>query len=102
MLPCGWTVCDRHLRNNDLVICKGCKANHSQHHKDHKFPVNKTVALQIKLNETSENLNRAFEKFSVLKSAHDDPQGILEFEPKMFFLIMIIAMSLYRLHQSVL
>jgi hypothetical protein len=74
VLPCGWTVCDRHVRNKDLVNCPGCHVNHSQQ-KEPKFPVNKTVDLQIKLQDTEANLQRTIEKFSVFKNAHNDPYG---------------------------
>jgi hypothetical protein len=76
VLPCGWTVCDRHIRNNDLVNCPGCHANHSQH-KEHRYPVNKTIDLQLKLYETNENLNRAFVKFADFKNAYNDPFGYI-------------------------
>ena len=80
VLPCGWTVCDKHLKNDDLKTCASCKANHSQtNEKDlFKFPVNKSIDLQLKLHETYEILQRTLAKYKNFKVAYDDPYGYID------------------------
>lgn len=72
VLPCGWTICEIHLQNFDFNNCPSCKSTHPAQ-ANSKFPVNKSVEIQLKLIELVENFSRTKERFDNFKLAYNDP-----------------------------
>lgn len=76
MLPCGYSVCLKHLENlpDRLYFCKLCSQNH--HIEDNYINVNKT--LEILINANLENLNFGPVYKSAVGLCHDLDQTINE------------------------
>jgi WD40 repeat protein len=71
-LPCGWTVCQIHLENNDLKECVFCTESHRKN--DGKsYPVNKPADIHFNKCRLEESIQKASEKLEGLKLVQTDP-----------------------------
>jgi hypothetical protein len=70
VLPCGWTVCDFHVKNNELVNCFKCSATHLA---TGEYLVNKSLGMHWNLVKTQQNLDRTFNKISEFRLASTNP-----------------------------
>jgi hypothetical protein len=70
VLPCGWTVCDYHVKNNELLNCFKCN---SAHVATGEYLVNKSLEMHWNLIKTQQNLDRTFNKISEFRLACANP-----------------------------
>ena len=72
VLTCGWTVCDTHLKSDELTKCALCKKNHRIG--DGKInPINKSVEIQLNKLELMESYVKISRRIIDLKQALRDP-----------------------------
>jgi hypothetical protein len=75
VLPCGLTICERHLKHSELAVCPGCKANHNS---ETRLPVNKSIEKQLKLSDANKHLSRVLNKFEEFKAAQTSPDAYVD------------------------
>jgi hypothetical protein len=71
VLPCGWTVCDTHVKNGELIFgCKYCKKSHE---KDGAYTVNMQMNMKFNEKKMWQNLERLARELADFKSIQNDP-----------------------------
>ena len=71
LLPCGWTVCDLHLKNNELFNCVICQGSHKPN--DRAYIINKYAAIFCNKRKIRESLEIINECMAKLKQFHNNP-----------------------------
>jgi hypothetical protein len=71
VIPCGWTVCDVHIRNNELTNCALCHGSHLS--ENATYPINKAFEIHMKALRTNESINQVSEKLTDLKTIQKEP-----------------------------
>ena len=73
-LPCGWTVCDLHVKNDDLAQCLFCGQSHRLADAPAaRFPVNKPVEIQLGKRRMRDSLASAQERLDDFRRLQHDP-----------------------------
>jgi hypothetical protein len=71
-LPCGFTACDFHLKNNDLDQCVFCGSAH-RIGDGHRYLINKPIEINMGKKRLRESITRARERLDDFRRIQDDP-----------------------------
>jgi hypothetical protein len=74
ILPCGWTVCESHVNNNEIAQCPYCgKAHFSDD--GTQYHVNRTVEVHLNQKKLKDGITRADFKLTYFKVLQSDPHA---------------------------
>ena len=75
VLPCGWTICEDHLKNGEISNCRFCK-------KQHKYEPNKHLNIKVltllKRKKQAKEINELEKSVEELKTALNDPEYYID------------------------
>ena len=83
-LPCGWTVCDYHIKNNDLEQCLFCGISH-RINDGQKYLTNKPIEINLNKKRLRESIGKAKERLEEFRRIQDDPYNFVNGIKSLFF-----------------
>ncbi len=72
ILPCSYTVCDFHVKCDDLVKCLFCDQNHKTS-ENNKYPVNRVEEIKLKNKSIKKDLREMEQTLKDFQTIQDDP-----------------------------
>lgn len=75
-LPCGWTVCDTHIKNDEIKQCFQCDNEHNA--KSGEYKINQQVLTNMKNEQLRMKVESEKKKLSDFKNTVDYPVQFIE------------------------
>jgi hypothetical protein len=72
ILPCGWTVCESHVNNNEIVACVFCGKSHFTSDGT-QYNVNRSIEIHLNQKKLKDGLTRTDFKLTYFKVLQSDP-----------------------------
>jgi hypothetical protein len=75
ILPCGWTVCEQHLKNRELLKCRFCIQKHEYEPNKH---VNMKVLTLLNKEKQARKLKELEQSVEEFKTVFNDPEYYID------------------------
>jgi hypothetical protein len=72
ILPCGWTVCESHVNNNEIVQCVFCSKSHFTSDGT-QYSVNRSIEIHLNQKKLKDGITRTDFKLTYFKVLQSDP-----------------------------